>query len=133
MRIILNGIDMSKTKSDKDNETIQVIQVSEGYIRWLMMIRLGRIFNEESFRNMLMNDLNDYFNLNCYDVLMGYAKEKDIYSKMENGEIVFEYGLISILVKCSPLKILVQSKGVILESEKENYILLLSIDNVFIR
>ena len=123
---------MSKKNND-NNETIQMMEISEGFIRWLMMNRLGKIYDEESLINALKQDLNDYFNLNCYDVLMGYAKEKDIYSKMENGEIVFEYGLISILVKCSPLKILVQSKGVILESEKENYILLLSIDNVFIR
>ncbi len=124
---------MSRTKKDDNNETIQVIQVTEGYIRWLIMNRLGRIYDEESFRIMLMNDLNDYFNLNCYDVLIGYANDKDIYSKIENDEITFSYGLVSILIKCNQVKILVQSKGILLETKKERYVLLLSADNVFIK
>jgi len=124
---------MSRIKKDDNNETIQAIQISDGYVRWLMMNHLGKIYDEESFRNMLMNDLNDYFNLNCYDVLMGYANEKDIYSKMKNDEIIFVYGLVSILIKCNQAKILVQSKGILLETMKESYILLLSVDNVFIK
>jgi len=127
------GFRLSRIKKDDNNETIQVIQVSEGYIRWLMMNRLGKIYDEESFRNMLMNDLNDYFNINCYDVLMGYANDKDIYSKTENNEIAFSYGLVSILIKCNQLKILLRSKGVLLETKKERYVLFQSIDNIFIK
>jgi hypothetical protein len=123
---------MSKKNND-NKETIQAIQISEGYIRWLMMNRLGRIYDEESFRNMLMNDLNDYFNLNCYDVITGYANDKDIYSEMKNDEITFSYGLVSILLKCNQVKILLQSKGILLETMKKSYILLLSADNVFIK
>ena len=127
------GFRLSRTKKDDNNETIQVIQVSEGYIRWLMMNHLGRIYEEESFRNMLMNELNDYFNIDCYDVLMGYVNDKDIYSKMKDDEITFSHGLVSILIKCNQVKILVQSKGILLETMKGSYILLLSVDNVFIK
>jgi len=124
---------MSRTKKDDNNETIQVIQVTEGYIRWLIMNRLGRIYDEESFKNMLMKDLNDYFNINCYDILIGFRNNRDIFSEAKNDEITISYGLISVLLKCNQIKILLQSKGVLLESEKENYILLLSIDHIFIR
>jgi hypothetical protein len=98
-----------------------------------MMNRLGRIYDEESFRIMLLKDMNDYFNLNCDDVLIGYANDKDIFSKIKNDEITFSYGLVSILLKCNQVKILLQSKGILLETMKKSYILLLSVDNVFIK
>jgi|GEM_PF-5976904 len=123
---------MSKKNTD-NNETIQAIQISDVFIRWLMMNRLGRIYDEESFRIMLLKDMNDYFNLNCYDVIIGYANDKDIFSETKNDEITFSYGLVSILLKCNQVKILLQSKGILLETRKESYILLLSVDNVYIK
>jgi len=124
---------MSRTKKDDNNETIQAIQISDVFIRWLMMNRLGRIYDEESFRNMLKEDLNKNFNIECFDVLIGYANDKDIFSKIKNDEITFTYGLASILIKCNQVKILVQSKGVLLETKKERYVLFQSVDNVFIK
>jgi hypothetical protein len=124
---------MSRTKKDDNNETIQAIQISDVFIRWLMMNRLGRIYDEESFRNMLKEDLNKNFNIECFDVLIGYVYNEDIYSYMKNEEITFTYGLASILIKCNQVKILVQSKGVLLETKKERYVLFQSVDNVFIK
>jgi hypothetical protein len=124
---------MSRTKKDDNNETIQAIQISDVFIRWLMMNHLGKIYDEESFRNMLKEDLNKNFNIECFDVLIGYAYNEDIYTYMKNEEITFTYGLASILIKCNQVKILVQSKGVLLETKKERYVLFQSVDNVFIK
>jgi hypothetical protein len=124
---------LSRTKKDDNNETIQAIQISDVFIRWLMMNHLGKIYDEESFRNMLKEDLNKNFNIECFDVLIGYAYNEDIYTYMKNEEITFTYGLASILIKCNQVKILVQSKGVLLETKKERYVLFQSVDNVFIK
>jgi len=125
---------MSKKNND-NNETIQMIEVSEGFIRWLMMNHLGKIYETERFYKMLKDEINNQFNIKCYDVTIGFRNERDVYSEINNEDMIFTHGLISILLKCYQLKILIQGKGVTLENKKsdKNFIMIYSIGNVFIK
>jgi len=125
---------MSKKNND-NNETIQMIEVSEGFIRWLMMNHLGKIYETERFYKILKDEMNNQFNIECYDVTIGFRNERDVYSEINNEDMIFTHGLISILLKCHQLKILIQGKGVTLENKKsdKNFIMIYSIGNVFIK
>jgi len=125
---------MSKKNND-NNETIQMIEVSEGFIRWLMMNHLGKIYETERFYKILKDEMNNQFNIKCYDVTIGFRNERDVYSEINNEDMIFTHGLISILLKCHQLKILIQGKGVTLENKKsdKNFIMIYSIGNVFIK
>jgi len=125
---------MSKKNND-NNETIQMMEISEGFIRWLMMNHLGKIYETERFYKILKDEINNQFNIECYDVTIGFRNDQDIFSEINNEEIIFTHGLISILLKCHKLKILIQGKGVTLENKKsdKNFIMIYSIGNVFIK
>jgi len=125
---------MSKKNND-NNETIQMIEISEGFIRWLMMNHLGKIYETERFYKILKDEMNNQFNIKCYDVTIGFRNDQDIFSEINNKEMIFTHGLISILLKCHQLKILIQGKGVTLENKKsdKNFIMIYSIGNVFIK
>ena len=76
---------MSKKNND-NNETIQMIEVSEGFIRWLMMNHLGKIYETERFYKILKDEMNNQFNIECYDVTIGFRNERDVYSEINNEE-----------------------------------------------
>ena len=113
-----------------ENETIQI---SETYIRWMMINHIEKIFREKNFRKTLSKELKDLFNLNCLDIIIGYRNKEDIYSEEKTSEITISHGLISVLLVCDTVKILIQGKGILIETKKENYIFLITIDHVFIK
>jgi hypothetical protein len=90
---------MSKKNND-NNETIQMIEIPEGFIRWLMMNHLGKIYETERFYKILKDEINNQFNIKCYDVTIGFRNDQDIFSEINNKEMIFTHGLISILLKC---------------------------------
>jgi hypothetical protein len=116
-----------------ENETIQNMQLSEPFLIWILQSYIRKIFEIKNFRRILSADLRYTFNLKCFDMTIGFKNERDIYSEIKNDEIIFSHGLVSILIKCDTAKILIQSKGVLLETRKESYIMLYSIDKIFIK
>jgi hypothetical protein len=116
-----------------ENETIQNMQLSEPFLIWILQSYIRKIFEIKIFRRILSADLRYTFNLKCFDMIIGFKNERDIYSEIKNDEIIFSHGLVSILIKCDTIKILIQSKGVLLETRKKSYIMLYSIDKIFIK